>query len=161
MKEARRAVTEFCIVEGDSTREIHRAKIGQFSESCGRKVSALVERDFREDSVLDKCCIAEIDRTLIEIRFEKGEPVCTILPYPRHYIGKFEPKHKIINENAKLYAQYVAWKDDREQFLADLKDPTSDAVKDGWQKTYMKGEDQFGKVFAGHQTKVRTRDFSR
>ena len=96
-----------------------------------------------------------------KIRFEKGEPVCTILPYPRHYIGKFEPRHKIINENAKLYAQYVAWKDDREKFLADLKDPNSDAVKEGWQKTYMKGEDQFGKVFAGHQTKVRTREFGR
>ncbi len=76
MKEARRAVTEFCIVEGDSTREIHRAKIGQFSESCGRKVSALVERDFREDSVLDKCCVAEVDRTLIENRAEKvGVPL--------------------------------------------------------------------------------------
>lgn len=96
-----------------------------------------------------------------KVKFEKGEPICTLLPYPRHYIGKFEPKHKVINENAKLYAQYIAWKDDREQFLRDLKKPDSEAVKEGWQKTYMKGEDQFGKVFAGHQTKVRTRDFSR
>ncbi len=96
-----------------------------------------------------------------KIRFEKDEPICTILPYPRHYIGKFDPKLKVINENPKLYNQYVAWKDDREQFLRDLKKPDSEAVKEGWQKTYMKGEDQFGKVFAGHQTKVRTRDFSR
>ncbi len=96
-----------------------------------------------------------------KIRFEKDEPVCTILPYPRHYVGKFDPKLKVINENPKLYNQYVAWKDDREQFLRDLKKPDSEAVKEGWQKTYMKGEDQFGKVFAGHQTKVRTRDFSR
>jgi len=94
-----------------------------------------------------------------KIRFEKDEPICTILPYPRHYIGKFEPKLKVINENPKLYNQYVAWKDDREQFLRDLKNPDSDAVKAGWQKTYMKGEDQFGKVFAGHQTRVRTADF--
>ena len=94
-----------------------------------------------------------------KIRFEKDEPICTILPYPRHYIGKFDPKLKVINENPKLYNQYVAWKDDREQFLRDLKNPDSEAVKAGWQKTYMKGEDQFGKVFAGHQTKVRTADF--
>ena len=94
-----------------------------------------------------------------EIRFEKDEPICTILPYPRHYIGKFDPKLKVINENPKLYNQYVAWKDDREQFLRDLKNPDSEAVKAGWQKTYMKGEDQFGKVFAGHQTRVRTADF--
>jgi hypothetical protein len=94
-----------------------------------------------------------------KIRFEKDEPICTILPYPRHYIGKFDPKLKVINENPKLYNQYVAWKDDREKFLRDLKKPDSEAVQAGWQKTYMKGEDQFGKVFAGHQTKVRTPDF--
>jgi len=96
-----------------------------------------------------------------KIRFEKDEPICTILPYPRHYIGKFDPKLKVINENPKLYNQYVAWKDDREQFLRDLKNPDSEAVQAGWQKTYMKGEDQFGKVFAGHQTKVRTADFKK
>jgi len=96
-----------------------------------------------------------------KIRFEKDEPICTILPYPRHYIGKFDPKLKVINENPKLYNQYVAWKDDREQFLRDLKKPDSEAVQAGWQKTYMKGEDQFGKVFAGHQTKVRTADFKK
>ncbi len=96
-----------------------------------------------------------------KIRFEKDEPICTILPYPRHYIGKFDPKLKVINQNPKLYNQYVAWKDDREQFLRDLKNPDSEAVKAGWQKTYMKGEDQFGKVFAGHQTKVRTADFKK
>ena len=96
-----------------------------------------------------------------KIRFEKDEPICTLLPYPRHYIGKFDPKVKVISENPKLYNQYVAWKDDREQFLRDLKKPDSEAVKEGWQKTYMKGEDQFGKVFAGHQTKVRTADFKK
>jgi hypothetical protein len=95
-----------------------------------------------------------------KIRFEKDEPMCTVLPYPRHYVGKFDPQLKVINENPKLYKQYVAWKDDREQFLRDLKDPDSDATKEGWQRTYMKGEDQFGKAFAGHQTKVRTRDFT-
>jgi len=96
-----------------------------------------------------------------KVHFEKDEPICTLLPYPRHYIGKFDPKLKVINENPKVYNQYVAWKDDREQFLRDLKDPDSEAVKEGWQKTYMKGEDQFGKVFAGHQTKVRTADFKK
>ena len=95
------------------------------------------------------------------VRFEKGEPVCTILPYPRHYVGKFEPKLKVINENPKLYDQYVQWRDGRLQFNEDLKQQDSDAAKAGWQRTYMKGEDQTGQVFAGHQTKVRVRDFKR
>ena len=95
------------------------------------------------------------------VRFEKGEPICTILPYPRHYIGKFEPQHKVINENARLYEQYVKWRDDRLQFNEELKQQQEDAVKAGWQRTYMKGEDQAGNVFAGHQTKVRVKDFKR
>jgi hypothetical protein len=96
-----------------------------------------------------------------KIRFEKGEPICTILPYPRHYVGKFEPTLKVINENPKLYKQYVDWKDDRNKFLEELQKPDSEARKEGWQRTYMKGEDQQGQAFAGHQTKVRTRDFER
>ena len=96
-----------------------------------------------------------------KIRFEKGEPVCTVLPYPRHYVGKFEPRLKVINDNPKLYGQYVKWRDDRIAFNEELKDAGSDAAKSGWQRTYMKGEDQMGNVFAGHQTKVRTRDFTR
>lgn len=96
-----------------------------------------------------------------KVHFDEGEPVCTILPYPRHYVAKFEPRLKVINEDAKLYHQYTKWREDRLKFNEDLKTEGSDAVKSGWQRTYMKGEDQMGNVFAGHQTKVRTQDFKR
>ena len=36
-----------------------------------------------------------------------------------------------------------------------------DAAKKGWQRSYMKGEDNAGQVFAGHETKLRIRDFRR
>lgn len=94
-----------------------------------------------------------------KVRFEQGEPVCAILPYPRHYVGKFRPRRKNINENPKLYAQYAKWREDRLAFNEELKDAGTEAAKSGWQRTYMKGEDQMGNVFAGHQTKVRIRDF--
>lgn len=96
-----------------------------------------------------------------KVRFEEGEPVCTIVPYPRHYVGKFDPKIRMINENAKLYNQYTKWREDRNAFIADLQESDSDAAKAGWQRTYMKGEDQLGNTFSGHQTKVRTKDFRR
>lgn len=96
-----------------------------------------------------------------KIRFEKDEPVCTILPYPRHYIGKFDAKLKVINENPKLYQQYTEWQEDRNKFIKDLKTEGSDAQKEGWQRSYMKGENQTGETFAGHQTKVRVQDFKR
>ena len=93
------------------------------------------------------------------VRFEKDEPICTVLPYPRHYISKFEPQLKNLNENAKLYAQYTKWREDRLAFNEGLKDASSDAAKKGWQRDYMKGEDQDGNVFSGHETKVRVREF--
>lgn len=94
-----------------------------------------------------------------KVRFEKGETVASVLPYPRHYLGKFVPRLKNINDDPKLYAQYVKWREDRIAFNNELKNPDSEAAKSGWQRTYMKGEDQLGNAFAGHETKIRIRDF--
>ena len=94
-----------------------------------------------------------------KVRFEEGEPICRIIPYPRHYIGKFDPQIKNLNENAKLYAQFVEWRESRIAFNEALKEADSAAAKEKWQRSYMKGEDQFGNVFSGHQTKIQIKDF--
>ncbi len=96
-----------------------------------------------------------------KVRFERDEPIATIVPFPRHYLGKFDPVLRNINQNAKLYHQYVKWRDDRIQFNEDLKKTGSAAAEKGWQRTYMKGEDNTGQVFAGHETKLRIREFRR
>lgn len=95
------------------------------------------------------------------VSFEAGEPIASILPYPRHYVQKFEPILQNLNENAKLYQQYVDWRDSRLTFNEDLKQSGSEAAKKGWQRTYMKGEDQSGNTFAGHLTKLPMKDFRR
>lgn len=94
-----------------------------------------------------------------KVRFEEGEPVATVFPYPRHYARKFEPRLRNLNEDPKLYQQYITWREDRMAFNAALKKEGSAARKQGWQRTYMKGEDQAGNVFAGHETKVQMREF--
>jgi hypothetical protein len=94
-----------------------------------------------------------------KVRFEEGEPVATVFPYPRHYARKFEPQLRNLNENPKLYHQYIAWREDRMSFNEALKEEGSAEQKQGWQRTYMKGEDQTGNVFAGHETKVQMKDF--
>jgi hypothetical protein len=96
-----------------------------------------------------------------KVRFEEGEPICRILPYPRHYIRKFDPQIQSISRNAKLYNQYVEWRKTRATFIDDLKDAKSDAAKAKWQRTYMKGQNQTGNTFAGHQTKIQMKDFRR
>lgn len=96
-----------------------------------------------------------------KVRFEEGEPVATIIPYPRHYPRKFEPQIRNLNENPKLYQQYVDWRNDRLAFNEELQQEGSQAHKDGWQRTYMKGQDQAGQTFSGHETKIQMKDFKR
>ena len=96
-----------------------------------------------------------------KVTFEKDEPIATVLPYPRHYVRKFDPTLKNLDENAKLYQQYVDWRDDRMKFNEELQQSGSEAEKQGWQRTYMKGEDQSGNTFAGHETKVQMKEFRR
>jgi hypothetical protein len=96
-----------------------------------------------------------------KINFEEGEPVCRILPYPRHYIRKFDPQVQNINQNAKLYDQYVEWRESRVAFIDDLEDAQSDAARAKWQRTYMKGENEKGNTFAGHETKIQMKEFRR
>lgn len=96
-----------------------------------------------------------------KVSFDKDEPIGCIVPYPRHYVGKFEPVLKNLNENAKLYAQYTSWREARVNFNETLKQAGSEAQKQGWQRSYMKGEDASGSSFAGHQTKLMIREFKR
>ena len=84
-----------------------------------------------------------------------------MVPYPRHYIAKFQPDQQVINENPKLYKQFVDWREDRLAFNESLQEQGSDAEQDGWQRNYMKGQDQHGNVFAGHETKIRVKPFKR
>ncbi len=96
-----------------------------------------------------------------KVTFEKHEPIATIVPYPRHYPGKFDAGLRNINENAQLYKQYTDWRNDRIAFNEELQKPGTEAEKEGWQRKYMKGQDQEGRAFAGHETKIRMKDFSR
>lgn len=96
-----------------------------------------------------------------KVRFEAGEAIAAIVPYPRHYPRKFDAELKNLSENPKLYQQYVDWRQDRLAFNEDLQKAGSEAQKKGWQRAYMKGQDQSGKTFAGHETKIQMKDFKR
>ena len=96
-----------------------------------------------------------------KVTFEKDEPIAAVVPYPRHYVGKFDAELKNLNQNPQLYKQYVEWRNNRIAFNEELKKPGSAAEKEGWQRTYMKGEDQQGQTFAGHETKIRVKNFKR
>lgn len=103
----------------------------------------------------------QFTRRRLKVTFEKDEPIATILPYPRHYASKFEPRIRNLNENPQLYGQYTGWRDERLRFNEALKEQGSAEQAQGWQRTYMKGQNQAGDTFAGHQTKVQMKPFRR
>jgi len=96
-----------------------------------------------------------------KVRFEEGEPIATIVPYPRHYARKFDAVQRNLNEDPKLYQQFIDWREDRLAFNEELKNDGSAAQQKGWQRTYMKGQDQAGRTFAGHETKIQMKAFRR
>jgi hypothetical protein len=95
------------------------------------------------------------------VTFRKGEPICRILPFPRNYLESFAPAIKPIGENPELKQQYDDWNASRSKFIEDLNNLEAEAVKEKWQRTYMKGQSPDGNVFASHQTKLSLKEFKK
>ena len=43
------------------------------------------------------------------VRFERGEPICMVLPYPRHYLERFEPAQLPLAADKDVHDAYVQW----------------------------------------------------
>jgi len=101
----------------------------------------------------------KITRAKQWIRFDKNEPICRILPFPRYYLDKVQPRTRELSADKQLQNQYVGWRDSRAQFIDDLHGQKEKAVKQGWQRTYVRGQNMRGVTMKDHQTKLNLRDF--
>ncbi|MCG8469885.1 MAG: DUF6065 family protein [Gemmatimonadetes bacterium] len=93
------------------------------------------------------------------IRFEKGEPICRILPFPRHYLESVQPRTQELASDNRLSNQYDGWRQSRAQFIDDLHAHDEEAVAQGWQRTYVRGQNMSGAKMKDHQTKLQLREF--
>jgi hypothetical protein len=93
------------------------------------------------------------------IRFEKGEPICRILPFPRHYLESVQPRVQEMASDKRVMNEYNNWRDSRAQFIEDLSARKEEVVEQGWQRTYVLGQNPQGVKMKEHQTKLRLRDF--
>jgi len=93
------------------------------------------------------------------VRFEEGEPIARITPFPRHYLESQRPRFARLDSDRRLAGQYVAWSESRRQFIEDLGALEEEAVQQGWQRTYVRGQNMQGTTVQDHQTKLRLRDF--
>jgi hypothetical protein len=95
------------------------------------------------------------------VRFEKGEPVCMLVPVPRGLAEGLEPRRASLANNAEVMAQYLQWQQERSEFLAALRERDPEALARGWQRDYMKGLLPTGARAPAHQTRLRLKEFAR
>jgi hypothetical protein len=88
------------------------------------------------------------------VKFEKDEPICTIIPVRRNEAESFETA--IQNLSGDLLAEYEAWLESRKQLMD--KKQVGGAPK-GFEAHYIRGETVTGKRFAEHQNKLDLKKF--
>ncbi len=119
-------------------------------------LEGIVETDWNEATFTMNWKLTRPDHT---VRFTAGEPICMLVPLQRGLIEELNPIRKPLHENQPLQAQYETWRDSRRTFNEALAKQESEAVKQGWQKSYMLGRSGSGERVAGHQTRLDVREF--
>ena len=94
------------------------------------------------------------------MRFEEGEPFCTIFPVQRGLIDSVEPEIRDIAEDQDTKKRYEMWTAGRDKFNQDLQKWDPAAVKEKWQKHYYRGVwPEGGEAISEHQIKLRVQPF--
>ncbi len=88
------------------------------------------------------------------VRFEAGEPFCTVFPIERGILEQTTPEIRELDEDFQAPA-FHAWNKDRAKFLTDLAVTGSEAQREKWQKDYFRGLGIDGqKAIDTHRTKL-------
>ena len=94
-----------------------------------------------------------------DVRFERGEPICMVLPCPRGYAESFQPVERPLSINPELEQEHKAFRTSRAQFIENLSGTTTSYHS--WQRHYHQGGTVTGKEFADHQTSLDIKPFTR
>ncbi len=90
------------------------------------------------------------------VRFEKGEPVCHVVPVAAGAVEAVEPEVYDVGQDPDLEGQYRAWREKREEFMARFREQDPETLKQAWQRYYFKGEFPDGtSAPAPHTSKLR------
>ena len=94
-------------------------------------------------------------------RKKKGEPFCAFFPVERGLIERFDPIVRELSEEPGLERAYTAYSESRTSFNKDLKRPGSEAERQKWQRTYVRGPGDKPEIPVPHRTRVTLRPFRR
>jgi len=90
------------------------------------------------------------------VRFEKGEPFCTIMPIPKHYIEGWDMVMHQMTDDPVLQAEQETFRQSRDDFMKRVAAGDTAAVKQGWQRHYFVGRHPDGSKGGAHVNKLRT-----
>ncbi|MCI4645805.1 MAG: DUF6065 family protein, partial [Hyphomonadaceae bacterium] len=89
------------------------------------------------------------------VEFQKGEPFCFITLMEHRKLEEITPERKALSSNPDLVKEYEAWRDSRADFNTRLHVGEESALKERWQRHYMRGQTVTGDDADAHQTKRR------
>ncbi|MBV8393866.1 MAG: 2OG-Fe(II) oxygenase [Alphaproteobacteria bacterium] len=89
------------------------------------------------------------------VRFEKGEPFCTVMPIPKHYIEDWDMVVHEMSDDPVLAAEQETFRQSRDRFMEKMRAGDAAAVKQGWQRHYFVGRHPDGSRVEGHSNKLR------
>jgi hypothetical protein len=94
------------------------------------------------------------------VHFERGEPICMVVPTPRGLAESLEPISLPLASDAKLQEDYRAWDRMRTEFNTGLRQLDPAIVKRGWSREYLKGVTTAGAEAPEHQTRLHLKEFT-
>jgi hypothetical protein len=103
----------------------------------------------------------KLTRPNYAVRFERGEPICMIVPVARGYAERFQPFIAPLYTNADLNQEYQQWALSRAGFNAAVAAGITSALGSGWQKHYTRGVMPGGASSSEHQTRLQLKEFLR
>ncbi|MCA3244047.1 MAG: hypothetical protein INF43_01915 [Alphaproteobacteria bacterium] len=89
------------------------------------------------------------------INFEAGEPFAFLTPTPHALLDGITPEVVPLSTNPGLEAEYKAWGESRANFNKALAEKHPEAVKQGWQRYYVKGTTATGDSAPAHHLSAR------
>lgn len=89
------------------------------------------------------------------VTFEEGEPFCTVMPIPKHYLQDVTPEIFDLKDDLVLEYEQEMFKREREGFMKKFHARDPETLKQGWQRHYFVGRMPDNTKIEGHTNKLR------
>jgi hypothetical protein len=89
------------------------------------------------------------------VRFEKDEPFCYVTLMRPKVLESITPSMKLLSDNDELFEEYETWRKARSTFNNMIEAGNPDAIREAWQKFYMRGKTPDGKAAKNHTNRRR------